>query len=479
LGILRTEKCDLLTGPIMKASAAQMKKVFGHALIGNWIATIVGHDFLVRALLVAKCIAVIAVVALQPLPVSAQERVALVIGNSRYANAPALPNTINDAADMAASFRRIGFRVTQLSDATMEQMRRGIRDFGRDASSADLAIVFFAGHGMELGGENFLIPADADISSDRDIQHETVRLQDVLATVSSARRLGLVILDACRNDPFSPKMRRSAGVTRTVTRGLGRVEPSGSVLVAFAAREGTVADDGTGRNSPFTTALLRHIEKPQLEVADLFREVRADVVDATARRQEPSIYGSLGRERVFLAPGAGVRPTPSLPQAGLNAGATGPSTDAHSTEQGPSLKLGVFGRWSVYRSLPNQQYVSCWMTISPVDRDPRTVEMKPNRMFIVARPSEGINNEIAFNLGTVASETAPGQVNIDGSTFAIAPKGQNAWLANAAEESALIEKMKSAKELVLRYANSNSKSLTDVYDIEGFSVGFRILLREC
>jgi hypothetical protein len=124
--------------------------------------------------------------------------------------------------------------------------------------------------------------------------------------------VGLVILDACRNDPFRPRMTQSAGLTRTVTRGLGRVEPSGNLLVAFAAREGSVADDGSDRNSPFTTALLRHIEKPGLEVADLFREVRADVQEATGRRQEPAVYGSLGRERLFLA---GLQPPAALPIA--------------------------------------------------------------------------------------------------------------------------------------------------------------------
>jgi hypothetical protein len=248
------------------------------------------------------------------------QRVALVMGNATYTanSVPRLANPLNDAADVAGAMRRLGFAVTVLTDGPQGAMRRALRDFGRAAEGADQAIVFFAGHGIEMGGENWLLPVDVEMRAEGDVQHEAIRLRDVMETVARARSLGLVILDACRDDPFRNRMLRSAGVQRSVSRGLGRVEPARSaVLVAYAARDGSTAADGTGRNSPYTTALLRHLGNTAFEVADLFREVHDDVVEATRGQQQPAIYGQMGRQRVFLAgvaPGAARPPQPAPPQ---------------------------------------------------------------------------------------------------------------------------------------------------------------------
>jgi hypothetical protein len=231
-------------------------------------------------------------------PGLAANRVALVIGNSSYRNVPGLPNPRNDAADIAVSFERLGFSVKRLNDASYDDMRRALLQFGRDARGAEMAAVFFAGHGMEIGGENWLIPIDAELKSDVDIAQEAVGLKGVTQVVSNATRLGLVILDACRNNPFAANMARSSNM-RAVGRGLAPVEPNDNVLVAFAARGGTTADDGAGRNSPFTTALLRHMERP-VEINFLFRAVRDDVMAATGRGQQPFLYGSLSKEEIYL-----------------------------------------------------------------------------------------------------------------------------------------------------------------------------------
>jgi TPR repeat protein len=236
----------------------------------------------------------------------AEKRVALVIGNASYAKVDRLANTVNDASDVSASLTRLGFTVTRLDNAAFDAMRRGLRDFSRLAAGADMAMVYFAGHGMEMGGENYLIPVDAELARDTDIEHEAITLKSVMATVEGARQLGLVVLDACRNNPFAAKMVKSGNATRSIGRGLARVEPTGSVLVAFAAKEGTTAADGQGRNSPFTTSLLKHIETADLEISFLFRNVRDDVVQATARVQEPFVYGSLSRNAIFLKKGAPV-----------------------------------------------------------------------------------------------------------------------------------------------------------------------------
>lgn len=229
----------------------------------------------------------------------ADKRVALVVGNGAYQKVPALPNPANDAADIAASLERLGFAVRRLNDATFEHMRRGLIEFGRQARDADIAVMFFAGHGMEIGGENWLFPIDAELRSDTDAENETVSLRTAMLQVANARNLGLVILDACRNNPFAAKMKRSIR-TRAVERGLVRTEPTDNVLVAYAAKDGTTANDGTGRNSPFSSALLNNIEKPGLEVTFIFRNVRDEVMAATKREQQPFVYGSLSKEAIYL-----------------------------------------------------------------------------------------------------------------------------------------------------------------------------------
>ena len=236
----------------------------------------------------------------------AEKRIALVIGNSAYEHTQQLPNPRNDALAIAKSLRRIGFdNVTLKLDLGYFAMRRAVQEFGRESKGADVALVFFAGHGLEVDGENYLVPTDAKLASDDDLEFEAVKLNTVLRRVRSASKLRLVILDACRNNPLGAKMRLSQGVTRSVSRGFSRIEPTGDVLVAYAAKHGTVAEDGDGTNSPYTTALLKHLETPGLEINFLFREVRDSVRNATGYRQDPFIYGSLGREAVYLVPPSG------------------------------------------------------------------------------------------------------------------------------------------------------------------------------
>jgi hypothetical protein len=191
-------------------------------------------------------------------------------------------------------------------------MRLALRDFAKAAWGSELAVVYFAGHGIEIGGENWLLPIDAQLQTDTAVEQEAVALRSIFPIVGGASKLGLIILDACRNNPFGNRMQRSIP-TRAVERGFARVEPTGSVLVAYAAKDGTTASDGTGRNSPFTSALLANLEKPGLEVGFLFRNVREVVLKTTEQKQEPVVYGSLpSAEIYFKLPQAGVlMPTPA------------------------------------------------------------------------------------------------------------------------------------------------------------------------
>jgi tetratricopeptide (TPR) repeat protein len=242
-------------------------------------------------------------------------RVALVIGNSSYKNVPPLTNPHKDAEAIAASLRNIGFdQVTLANDATREKLIDSLRAFADDAEKADWAMVYYAGHGLEVGGVNYLVPTDAKLAVDRDIQFEAVPLDQVLAAVDSARKLKLVVLDACRDNPFSPRKTAAPAtaaaatptggatiVSRSIGRGLAEVKASGGTLVVFAAKNGQVALDGDGDNSPFAVAMLQRLATPGVEINKLFRLVRDDVMEATAGRQEPYTYGSLpGKEDFFF-----------------------------------------------------------------------------------------------------------------------------------------------------------------------------------
>jgi len=242
-------------------------------------------------------------------------RVALVIGNSAYENVPALPNPQKDAAAMAAVLRNIGFEVVTLAtNLTHEKMVASLRDFANEAEKSDWAMVYYAGHGMEVGGVNYLIPVDARIAVDRDIQFEAVPLSQVLSAANT-RKIKLIVLDACRDNPFTPRKSEApettaaapaAGApiaTRSASgRGLAEVKVQGATLVVYAARDGQVALDGDGGNSPFAVAMVQRVATPGVEINKGFRLVRDDVVEATAGRQEPYTYGSLGSEDLFFVP---------------------------------------------------------------------------------------------------------------------------------------------------------------------------------
>jgi uncharacterized caspase-like protein len=243
-------------------------------------------------------------------------RIALVIGNSGYKHVPALANPKRDAEAIAASLRAVGFEeVTLVSDSDRGRLLDTLKTFANNAEKADWAVVYYAGHGMEVSGVNYLIPIEAKVAVDRDVQYEAVPLDQVMTAVEGAKKLRLVLLDACRDNPFASQMQKTAAVqplssaakgsggtrTRSVSRGLSEVKVSGATLVVYAAKHGQTALDGEGGNSPFAVAFAQRIATPNVEINKLFRLVRDDVMEATAGRQEPYTYGSLpGREDFFF-----------------------------------------------------------------------------------------------------------------------------------------------------------------------------------
>jgi hypothetical protein len=236
-------------------------------------------------------------------PAFAEKRVALVMGNSAYQSVSRLTNPVNDSEAMSATFKGAGFDVVDLKrDLTANEMRRALRDFSDKVRDADIAIVYFAGHGIEIDGTNYVIPVDAVLERDIDAFDEAVPLDRLLTVIEPAKKLRLIILDACRDNPFNKTMKRTIA-SRVIGRGLAKVEPtSPNTLIAFAAKAGSTASDGDSKNSPFTAALVKHLPKPGLDLRKAFGFARDDVLKATNNKQEPFIYGSLGGDDVALVP---------------------------------------------------------------------------------------------------------------------------------------------------------------------------------
>ncbi len=256
------------------------------------------------------CLWILLLVALAPSPSHAENRVALVIGNSAYQNTTALANPVNDARAIAAKLTAIGFDVALHENLDGQGFRLALGEFSEKALNADLALVFYAGHGIEMNGQNYLIPIDAKMRSEATAQFEAVPLEQVLGSVREAGKLGLVMLDACRNNPFAATMQRSNG-TRSVSRGLApiSVEGESGILISFAAEAGKTADDGDAQHSPYTSALLGVLDQPGLEVGRMFRAVRAKVKETTGGVQVPIEQAQLPDQDIYLV--AGSVPTPA------------------------------------------------------------------------------------------------------------------------------------------------------------------------
>src|SRR4051812_33166465 len=285
---------------------------------------------------------------------AAERRVALVIGNSAYKNAATLSNTINDSTAIAALFKSVGFEVViSRNDLGVVDFKRSVREFLITAENADMAVVYYAGHGIEISGTNYLVPVDARLSRDYDVDDEAVSLDRIIWALQSVRRLRLILLDACRDNPFAAKL-RSAGSSRATSRGgLAKIEEVGAdTLVAYAAKAGSISYDGDGINSPYATALIRHLPAPGLDIRIALGRVRDDVVAMTGGRQEPFIYGSLGGATIPLVastpvkkiepppapaaiatrqPPAAVVPAPSPPPPRLALAAAPPPTIVPAT----------------------------------------------------------------------------------------------------------------------------------------------------
>lgn len=251
----------------------------------------------------------------------AERRVALVIGNGAYSEAPPLANPANDAAEVAAVLTEVGFKVFVGIDLDKRAFDRTIRDFSRSVTDADVALLFYAGHGLQVAGRNFLVPIDAKLENERDLDFEAVPLEFLLRQMELDRdgRTNIVFLDACRDNPLARNLARSMGTrSASVGRGLAQVQTGIGTFISYSTQPGNVALDGDGRNSPFTTALVEALAEPGRSLTSTMIEVRKRVVATTNGRQVPWDHSSLTGEFYFrkaALPGLGEKPTPPPDEA--------------------------------------------------------------------------------------------------------------------------------------------------------------------
>jgi hypothetical protein len=239
----------------------------------------------------------------------AEKRVALVIGNGAYRNATPLPNPPNDAQDVGAALTRTGFETIVGIDLDRAGMDNAAVRFTRAARDADVAVFYYSGHALQFAGVNYLMPVDAKLTDEADLRLMS-RVDDVVADLQQAKNLRILVLDACRDNPFAEALKRSIGRTRSASlgNGLAKIDSPQGMIVAYATQAGRTAEDGTGRNSPYTSAFLKHIETPE-EIGTVFRRISADVYDTTRRTQLPELSLSLigefylkGRPSTVLSP---------------------------------------------------------------------------------------------------------------------------------------------------------------------------------
>jgi hypothetical protein len=266
------------------------------------------------ARLLVLCIAILGVAMGSLCHAAAAGRVALVIGNGEYLHAPRLANPSRDADDMSAALRDLGFRVVDARDADKIALDSKLREFIDAADGADIALLYYAGHGMQIDGVNYIMPTDAKLEKRSALYFEVVNVDRVVAEMAGAAKTSLLFLDACRDNPLADQLTGQSGRSLGGERGLAPPSNSASgTLIAFSTSPGKIARDGEGRNSPFTSALLRNIRVPGLEIKTLMTRVRSDVAAATHEQQIPWDTESL-RTDIFLAPGDATTPAPPPPR---------------------------------------------------------------------------------------------------------------------------------------------------------------------
>lgn len=279
----------------------------------------------------------------------AERRVALVVGNSAYEHTATLRNPKNDAEAMTARLERLGFEVFGGTDLDRRRLVESLIRFGRAAEQADVALFFYAGHGLQVDGQNYLVPVDAMVEFEAEIDISLVSLSQIMQQLERGSRTNLVFLDACRDNPFAKELARSMNrAAVSLSKGLGRVQSGSGTFIAFATQPDAVASDGTGANSPFTAALLRHIDRPGQSISDLMIDVRNEVMAETGGKQVPWDSSSL-TGRFSFAPEQAATAAPAAEPA--------PSASMEKEAYEQAVEVGSCGAYEAFqRRFPGSFY---------------------------------------------------------------------------------------------------------------------------
>ena len=370
-------------------------------------------------------------------PAFADSRVALVIGNGAYARVPHLPNPAHDAEDVAAALKRSGFEIIVATDLYKAGMDEAMIKFARAARAADVAMFYYTGHALQFGGINYLVPVDAQLNDEADLRR-LVRVDDVIADMQTARNLRILVLDSCRDNPLAEQLKRSVGTARSASigRGLAKIESPEGMIIAYATQAGRTADDGDGRNSPYTTAFLKNVETKE-EIGTIFRRISADVYQTTHQAQLPELSLSLigefylnGKLEITATPA----PTPAPVDPCAAASDHWKSAEAINTKAAYEDHLARFPTCS-FASLARTRIAALTIPDSAKDRrrfdgiwlgklvcEPTKSGLPGWTTELTARITDGVFHAEVGRVGKPGSQTFDGTIEPDG-TADILQKG--------------------------------------------------------
>ena len=370
-------------------------------------------------------------------PAFADNRIALVIGNAAYARVPHLPNPLHDAQDVAAALKRSGFDTIVGTDLDKAGMDEAVIKFARTARTADVAMFYYTGHALQFGGINYLVPVDAQLNDEADLRR-MVRVDDVIADMQQAKNLRILVLDSCRDNPLAEQLKRSVGTARSTSigRGLAKIDSPEGMIISYATQPGRTADDGDGRNSPYTAAFLRNVEAKE-EVGTIFRRISADVYQATHQMQLPELSLSLigefylnGKLQITVTP-----PTTTAPVDPCAAASDHwKSTEAINTKAAYEDHLARFPTCS-FASLARTRIAALTIPDSATDRrrfdgiwlghlvcEPTPSGLPGWKTELTGRVTDGVFHAEFGRVGKPGSQTFDGTIEPDG-TVDILQKG--------------------------------------------------------
>lgn len=440
------------------------------------------------------------------LPALAAKRVALVIGNAAYENVVALRNPRNDAEDVSGKLEKLGFEVTVGTDLSLDAMRRKIREFVTTLPGSDVALFFYAGHGLQVDGKNYMAPLDARLTSYDDLEFEALPMELVLSAMERNSKTNLIFLDACRNNPLAENLARSMGTRSTaVGRGLAPVDTGVGTLISFATQPGNVALDGTGRNSPFTEALLRHLGRPGQDITRSMVDVRRDVLASTGGKQVPWDSSSLTGELILQDGGgtgnsgnAGSSVSPAIPEDILRwnrikndqNGATFqsfidefPNSDfadlakaklamlmrpvypKYEEMGSDAVRVSSAHTWGAYAfrsDIPGK--IKCYGLSVPVEKSPSGIDH--GDIYFLMTPKDG-SYEPQFVAGYPLQKDRV-SLTIDGRTYKFFTEDKLAWALDKSDEPRISEALANASGFTIDAVSSRGTKTRYSFNLEGF-----------